>query len=189
MIATAMTMAPTKSTVAQNGGHHRVLATNRLCCCQRSLRPWPASPGHDQPGRAGHRRRGDDDEDGGDAGLDDDDPRPPVGDAEPDVDRRDQHEPDCVDGRLVEPEEGQRRRRLQAAPHQTPGHRCAHTPDATGGRGGGALVGRRLPGGDHERQPPGRARAAICSARKAASLPTQPSNADPRVCCQLRPTV
>src|SRR2546425_245786 len=29
----------------------------------------------------------------------------------------------------------------------------------------------------------------ICPARKAASLPTQPSSAEPRVCCQVRPSM
>jgi hypothetical protein len=39
-----MMPAATKSTVAQNGGHQRVLATKPVRCCHRSLRPWPASP-------------------------------------------------------------------------------------------------------------------------------------------------
>jgi hypothetical protein len=34
----------TKSTTRQNGGHQRVLATNWVRCCQRSLNPWPAKP-------------------------------------------------------------------------------------------------------------------------------------------------
>src|SRR4051794_26022426 len=42
--ATATRAAATTSTVAQNGGHHRVSATNPVRCCQRSFRAWPARP-------------------------------------------------------------------------------------------------------------------------------------------------
>src|SRR5947209_1974619 len=34
--------ATSQSTVAQNGGHQRVLATKWLRSCQASLMPWPA---------------------------------------------------------------------------------------------------------------------------------------------------
>jgi hypothetical protein len=36
--------AATQSATRQNGGHHRVLATNWRRCCQRSLSPWPTRP-------------------------------------------------------------------------------------------------------------------------------------------------
>ena len=36
-IAAATMAAATQSVVAQNGGHHRVFATNRVRCCQKSL--------------------------------------------------------------------------------------------------------------------------------------------------------
>ena len=42
--AIARIAATTKSTAAQNGGHHRVPVTNCVRCCQRSLRPCPVSP-------------------------------------------------------------------------------------------------------------------------------------------------
>jgi hypothetical protein len=68
---------------------------------------------------------GEDDEHGRDADLDGDDRAPTVGDGEPDVDRRNQHESERVDGGALEPEERQRRRRLQTAPDHTPEHRRA----------------------------------------------------------------
>src|SRR4051794_26112926 len=40
----AMTPARTKSTIMQNGGHHRVLATKWVWCCHRSLSPCPTNP-------------------------------------------------------------------------------------------------------------------------------------------------
>ena len=70
---------------AEPGAHQRVPVTNPVRCCHRSFMPRPAKAGHDQPGRSGHGRRGQDDEGPGDGGLDDDDLRAPVGDAEPDV--------------------------------------------------------------------------------------------------------
>ena len=43
-ISPKMIAATTQSTTMQNGGHHRVLATRWVRCCQRSLSPWPAKP-------------------------------------------------------------------------------------------------------------------------------------------------
>ena len=45
MIATAMIAAGNQSTTMQNGGHHRVLATNWRRCCGRPVRLAPGSHG------------------------------------------------------------------------------------------------------------------------------------------------
>jgi hypothetical protein len=63
---------------------------------------------HQQPRRPGDTGRGKHYEQGGDAALDDDDSWPSVGHGEADVDRRDQDEPERVDGRRVEPPERER---------------------------------------------------------------------------------
>lgn len=50
-----MMAAAIQSTTRQNGGHHRVSATYRRRCCQKSFSPWPASPAtrsHADPARA-----------------------------------------------------------------------------------------------------------------------------------------
>ena len=43
MIATVMIAAAIQSTTTQNGGHHRVLATNWRPCCERPVRLAPGS--------------------------------------------------------------------------------------------------------------------------------------------------
>jgi hypothetical protein len=75
----AMIAAATQSTTTQNGGHHRVLATNS--------------------------NRGDHDEDRSDDALGDDHLRPAVGDGEADVDRGDEHQSQRIYGRRIEPPE------------------------------------------------------------------------------------
>ena len=115
-----MMAAAIQSTTRQNGGHHRVFATNLRRCCQRSLSPWPARPRTSSHGDRGHGRRGDDDEDRSDGALDGDHRRASIGDREADVDRRDQYEPERVDRSRIEPPERERRRRLDCSPDESP---------------------------------------------------------------------
>src|SRR5262249_53675405 len=72
-------------------------------------------PEHEQPGRSGDTRCGDDYEEGGHDGLDGDDVAAPIGHAEPDVDGRDDGNPERVDGLGLQPPEGERRHRLENA--------------------------------------------------------------------------
>src|SRR5690242_14929225 len=89
------------------------------------LEPVAEEADHQQPRRPGDTRRGEHDEDSGNDALDDDDGRPSVGHGETDVDRRDQGQPERVDGRRVEPPERHRRGGLQGADHDAPQHGLA----------------------------------------------------------------
>jgi hypothetical protein len=78
-----MTYAATQSTTRQNGGRHRVLATNRVRCCHRSLMPWPTRPiTTSQTNRHG----GEDDEARCHTNLGSDYDRATIGDGAPDID-------------------------------------------------------------------------------------------------------
>src|SRR5205807_7859642 len=84
------------------------------------LEPVGGEAEHEQPWRSGDRRRGDDDEGSSDAALNGDHGGPSIGDREADVHGSDQREAEGVHGRRIEPPEGQRRRGLEGAPHESP---------------------------------------------------------------------
>ena len=107
-ISTTMIAATTQSTIMQNGGHQRVLATKWRAVLPEVLESVAGEAGHQQPRRSGHRGRGHDDEGDGHAAFDGDDLRSSVGDGEPDVDGGDHGQSRGVDGRAVQPPEQQR---------------------------------------------------------------------------------
>ena len=84
------------------------------------LEAMPPEAKGEKPRRSGHRRRGNHDEDRRHAAFDDDPGLSPVGHGEPDVDRRDQHQPESVNRRRIEPPEGKWRRRLESAEDGSP---------------------------------------------------------------------
>src|SRR3954453_17588385 len=117
-ISPALIAATTQSTTMQNGGHHRVLATKWLRCCQRSLSPWPARPAtssHGDPVIAAAATMTN-------AKVTLLSTAMTVGDREADIDRGDHGQPERVDGRAVQPPEGQWRRRLQQPDDDPPQH-------------------------------------------------------------------
>src|SRR5882672_1150529 len=79
-----------------------------------------------QPGRSGDARRGQQDERAGDAALHGDYLGSSVCHREPDVDRCDQGEQQSLDGCLVEPPQGERRRGLDGAECQPPQNRYTY---------------------------------------------------------------
>jgi hypothetical protein len=89
------------------------------------LQPVSGKAGDEQPRRPGDRCRGDDDEPGCDPGLDGENQPAPVGHREPDVDGRDRGQAERVDGRGVEPPEGERGGRLGDADDEPPDDRPA----------------------------------------------------------------
>jgi hypothetical protein len=86
---TAISPAATKSTAAQNGGHHRVVATNPGAVLPQVLEAVPDQAGHHEPGRCRHQS-GDDHARGCHSRLDGDDVPASVGDGQADVDGDDQ---------------------------------------------------------------------------------------------------
>ena len=111
-ISTTMIAAATTSTTMQKGGHQRVLATNWVRCCHRSLRAWPARPATSSQGVPVTAAAGDDDEGEGHAAFDGDDLGSSVGYGETDVDSGDHDGPEGIHGRTVQPPEDQRRPRF-----------------------------------------------------------------------------
>src|SRR5215207_2004268 len=121
-ISPTMMAATTQSTTRQNGGHHRVLATKWLRCCQRSLSPCPARPAtssHGDPVTA--------------AAATTTNAKAtllstamtfgrPSATGETDVDRGDHDEPERVDRRAVQPPVRRWRGRLQQADDDPPQH-------------------------------------------------------------------
>src|SRR6266581_9699846 len=75
---------------------------------------------NEEPGRSGDARGGKQDERASDGALDGDHLGSSVCHREPDVDRCDQGEQESLDGCLVEPPEGERRRGLDGAECQSP---------------------------------------------------------------------
>src|SRR6266480_4828332 len=76
----------------------------------RIFDPMGREPEGKEPRRSGDAGGGDGDEAHRDTTLDDDDPRPSVGDREADVDGGDRGESERVDGRRIEPPEREWRR-------------------------------------------------------------------------------
>ena len=122
-ISTTMMAASTQSTAMQKGGHHRVLATKWVRCCQRSFRPWPTKPATSSHGVPVTAAAADENEGERHAALDSDDPHASVGHREPDIDRRDDRQAERVDRRAVEPPEDERRGGLDDADADAPADR------------------------------------------------------------------
>src|SRR5690348_10937458 len=79
------------------------------------LQAVAGQPEHEQPCRSADTHRGHDYEGSGHDALDGDDVPSPIGHAEPDVDGRDDGNPERIDGLGRQPPEGERRHRLEDA--------------------------------------------------------------------------